>query len=277
MSDRDTYSMTFLGVPPSDLDMERVFDGITVSCVHSSAGVSTSIVVRDGSESAILDVGDGALRDLVGKARVMVPHTFDDAAKAEMGRIVEGIRFIALSHDHFDHSGGLLSLLSFLAMVGRRAPLKVLAPEGSPLARSMVKLFQGSQGGASYPLEYIQLKGEGCMEIDGWSVGWMHAIHHDVTIDGRVGGPVPAVSYTVSRKGIKVFYTGDAAFDERMVRAASGCDIAIAEGTYPGGAGNKAHMSVSEASKVISGAKEGWTIHLTGASKAVLDGQKARK
>jgi ribonuclease BN (tRNA processing enzyme) len=105
----------------------------------------------------------------------------------------------------------------------------------------------------------------------------IHADHRDVTIDGRVGGLVPAVSYTVSRKGFTVFYTGDAAFDERMVMAASGCDLAIAEGTYPDGAGSPAHMSVSEASKVISGAKEGWTIHLTGASKAALDVRKARK
>jgi len=263
--------MAFLGVPPSDLDLAHEVNGVRITCAYSSAGVSTSIMVRDGNESLLIDVGDGALRDIIDHARSVIPGTFDEKARSRMGSFVEGIKVIALSHDHFDHVGGLLSLLSFLRMVGRRSALTVLAPEGSSLASSLIDLHRNDTGDPGFDVDLIHLHGQGEGEYAGWSIEWIEADHRDVTIDGRIGGPVPAMAYTIRRKGVRIFYTGDTAFSERFPVAAAGCDLAIAEGTYPAGDGKQAHMTVEEASRIVSGAKKGWIVHLTGASKAALD------
>ncbi len=82
-------------------------DEVRVIIPFSAAGVGTTIVLTSKftGKMMMLDVGDGVLRDLL---------LFGSTD------FVDEIDPIAISHGHFDHVGGLHSLLGFMQMLDRK-------------------------------------------------------------------------------------------------------------------------------------------------------------
>ena len=85
-----------------------------VKVLYSYAGVATQILVmiKEEENYFLMDVGDGIIRDLI---------TFPS-------EIYENIKFITLTHGHFDHVGGLFSLLAFFRMINRTKILTIFCP-----------------------------------------------------------------------------------------------------------------------------------------------------
>ncbi|MDG6225028.1 MAG: MBL fold metallo-hydrolase [Candidatus Thermoplasmatota archaeon] len=262
--------MPFLGIPPSRLDLRYAKGNVEVGCVRSSAGVSTSIIVREGGSSALLDCGDGLLIDLVDIARAAAPEGLGDDVRTAMTGFMEGIDVILLSHHHFDHIGGLLSLLCFLDMLRRRSTLTILYPKGSDQVPRQIESFRSSLGRSpSFRIQEHAVSKDGSMSVNGWDIEWTAAHHCEVDTEGRVGREIPAMSYRIERSGASVFYSGDTGYEDRLRLFAAGSDLGIAEGTYPSGMpGNEAHMSVDEAKRMLSSCADLWIVHRTGASHA---------
>ena len=109
----------------SDWENDEVF----VQVPFSAAGVSTTIVVTSKftGKMMLMDVGDGILRDLLSSGNTDFVHDIDP---------------IAISHGHFDHVGGLHSLLGFMRMLGRTNPLNILIPADCGEAISIIKGYR---------------------------------------------------------------------------------------------------------------------------------------
>ena len=75
---------------------------IEVNILYTKAGLAQQIWVRNENGSILFDTGDGILRDIIS-------NELD----------ITQIRGIVFTHGHFDHIGGLHSLLGFLRMKGR--------------------------------------------------------------------------------------------------------------------------------------------------------------
>jgi 7,8-dihydropterin-6-yl-methyl-4-(beta-D-ribofuranosyl)aminobenzene 5'-phosphate synthase len=76
--------------------------GVQVEVLHSKAAVATQILVKRAGSSLLVDAGDGTLRDLL-----------------DRGIQPEGLTAVLLTHGHYDHVGGLHSLLGYLKMKKR--------------------------------------------------------------------------------------------------------------------------------------------------------------
>jgi len=266
--------MPFLGIPPGRLGLSFEKDGVRVGCEYSSAGVSTSMLLSDGSDSLMIEAGDGSLRDLLDQARARTSDPTSPHAAAIVGVLIEGLSGILLSHSHFDHSTGLLAILYFMDMLGRRSPMTLVYPEGDTMVPRMVDLVRSDRKGQlTFELVLHPVHDGSEIDMKGWSVTVLRSFHKDVGIDGKMGGVVPSCSYIVRRRGMKILYSGDTAINDHLVEAAKGCDLAIAEATYPADGYNPvgAHMTVREALRVVSEAERGWIVHLTGASLMALE------
>ncbi|MHA2306081.1 MAG: MBL fold metallo-hydrolase, partial [Candidatus Hodarchaeales archaeon] len=76
--------------------------------LYSYAGIATHILMKNTNSLILFDVGDGILRDLLDE-KINFPLTTP--------------LHIFLTHGHFDHCGGLFSLLAFLRMLGQKYPV----------------------------------------------------------------------------------------------------------------------------------------------------------
>lgn len=88
------------------------------------AGVATQILVSTKECNVLVDVGDGTLRDLL-----------------RLGYNFERLEAIAITHGHFDHVGGLWTLLGFMRMIGRTKELLIIAPSNCIEVERLVKSF----------------------------------------------------------------------------------------------------------------------------------------
>jgi len=106
-------------------------DEVGVNVLFSAAGVATNITIVSKFSGKILlaDVGDGTLRDLLSQGSL---------------DFVSELDLIVITHGHFDHMGGLYSLLGFLRMLKRSTPLDILIPKGCKEVSSTVRTFKDS-------------------------------------------------------------------------------------------------------------------------------------
>jgi ribonuclease BN (tRNA processing enzyme) len=104
-------------------------DEARVDVLFSAAGVATNIAMVSKFSGSILlaDVGDGTLRDLLSQGSL---------------DFVNELNLIIITHGHFDHMGGLYSLLGFLRMLKRSTPLDILIPKGCKEVSSTIRTFK---------------------------------------------------------------------------------------------------------------------------------------
>ena len=106
-------------------------DEVEVRIPFSAAGVGTTIVLTSKFTGRImlLDVGDGTLRDLLKHGGIQFVHDLD---------------LVAITHGHFDHMGGVHSLLGFLRMMKRSEKLHLLLPAGCIEAIESIRGFRNA-------------------------------------------------------------------------------------------------------------------------------------
>ena len=165
--------------------------GIAVHVLYSAAGVATTVAVENRGGFLLLDCGDGALRDLL-------------EARLRPARL-EGVAF---SHGHFDHVGGLHTLLGFLRMIGRETALPVAYPAGCVEVEAFLDRFFELYPDAPFAVE-----------------------HRGSTAAG-VLGPIPALGYRVELGGVVVAFSGDTGPGENLRKLCAGADLALVEATW---------------------------------------------
>jgi ribonuclease Z len=224
---------------------------IDVRILYSRAGVAQHIWIESEDGSVLVDAGDGLIRDLVS-------HRLDP------NRII-GVIF---THGHFDHVGGLHSLLGFLRMIGRREELPICAPQGCTevfsIANNFMKCYSDT---IPFQIPYRELLPQEVFKIAGMTIQSYSVIHCGSIEGAGILDPIPALGYRISYKGEIVAITGDTGLCPSLKDLVKGADLAIIEATHHQSEGvnrnvlKRVHLSEDLAKKIGKLAKDFMLVH----------------
>lgn len=233
----------------SDWENDEVF----VQVPFSAAGVSTTIVVTSKftGKMMLMDVGDGILRDLLSSGNTDFVHDIDP---------------IAISHGHFDHVGGLHSLLGFMRMLGRTNPLNILIPADCVEAISIIKGYRDLyRSTLPYKIWYHELAQGSGFDTDFFKVKSTEVEHFSLEFDHGTGELEPALGFRVQVGGTIIAYSGDTRVCSGVETIVRDADLAIIEATLKEtpdtDPGLRVHLSINEAKELGTLAKEYILIH----------------
>jgi len=176
----------------------------------SSGGrLQTCFHLDGGGEPLLIDCGASAL-----------------AALKREGLDPGAIGFVALSHLHGDHFGGLPWLILDGRFSGRSRPLEIAGP---PTTRDRLKqVFQGLYPGAAeaelpFELRFVELAAEVRSEV-GPAVVTPFEVSHE--------SGAPSYCLRVEYGGKVISYSGDTAWTDSLLEAARGADLFICEASF---------------------------------------------
>lgn len=234
----------------SNFKSEWENDEVRVNVPFSAAGVGTTIVLTSKSTGRMmmLDVGDGVLRDL------LISGSTD---------FVDVVDPIAISHGHFDHVGGLHSLLGFMQMMDRTTPLNILIPTDCKQAIGIIKNFRDNYGD-SIPFKiYNHEMAEGSgFDTDFFKVKSIEVEHYSLEKHPGVEILEPSLGYRVQIGQTVIAYTGDTRLCSGVETIVRDADLAIIEATRrETPSGPRVHLSINEAEDLGKLAKNYMLIH----------------
>lgn len=220
----------------------------------SFPGISTSVIissVRDQSYH-ICDTGDGILKNL-----------FLDM---DFNNTLENLKSLVFTHDHFDHIGGLLSILGFLRMKERKTCLKLIYPAGSRLIEDILDAFCRRFESLPFRIDRIRMHDHERIRMDDWVITGYDTLHlGSITIDNATSiiddgtdAKVIVFEHAQSRVGI----SGDTGNTDILKTIACDLDCFLLEATYPKGSNvdqecfNKVHLNTELATHIGSLAKD---------------------
>jgi len=225
-----------------------------VDVLYSRAGVAQQIVISANSGAVLFDAGDGIVRDLL-KNR----------------GIFNQLKGIVLTHGHFDHMGGLFSLLGFLRMIGRKEPLPIHFPTAAIEIETTLAAFQRSYT-ATIPFELAvreTLPGD-VFELAGIRITAFGMIHCGGTAAGGILDRIPALGYRVAYHGETIAISGDTGDCPALRELVDGVDLAILEATHQTNADageetlKKVHLSAELAADIGKTAHGYILVHQSG-------------
>lgn len=224
---------------------------LAVKILFSRAGIAQQIWVAGKTGAVLIDTGDGIIRDIRAHG---------------LGRDkIDGILF---THGHFDHMGGLHSLLGFMRMIGRREELPVIVPEGCLEVMTMVKNFIEIYGD-TIPFKILlkEARPQEIFEIGGMSIEAYPVVHRG-SIEGKsVLDRIPAFGYRISHNGESVAVSGDSGDCESLREMVKEADLAILEATFEKSSDAtdeelaEVHLSEESAAEIGALAKEYILVH----------------
>jgi ribonuclease Z len=236
-----------------DFKTEWENDEVHVNIPFSVAGVGTTILLTSKFTGRImmLDVGDGVLRDLLASG---------------ITDFVNDIDPVAISHGHFDHVGGLYSLLGFMRMMGRTNPLNVLIPAGCNEAINIIKGFRDIYSTTlPYKLWYHEMSQGSGFDTDFFKINSFEVEHFLPEFDEGAGVLEPALGFRVQIGETVVGYTGDTRLCSGAESVVRDADLSIIEATKKvtpsPDSGHRIHLSIEEAKELGKLAKDYVLIH----------------
>lgn len=224
---------------------------LKVQIPFTRAGVAQVVIVSSDKSAVLIDTGDGILRDLLA-----------------LGLSVNDIDALFYTHGHFDHMGGLHSLLGFMRMKGRRAPLYCYCPSGCvEVIGALANFRKCYEGSIPFELRLNEITGEDDVHLSNISVHPYDMVHCGSIEAAEVLDPIPALGYRIACEGEAVAVTGDCGRASPLAELVKDVDLAIIEGTYPTSAGkhkealDKVHLSEEMACELGKLAREFVIVH----------------
>jgi ribonuclease BN (tRNA processing enzyme) len=176
----------------------------------SSGGrLQTCFHLEGGSETLLIDCGASVLAEL--KRERLDPSD---------------IGFVALSHLHGDHFGGLPWLILDGRFSGRERALEVAGPPttGERLRQVFEGLYPGAAGAAlPFELRFAELGAGARCEL-GPAVVTPFEVSHE--------SGAPSYSLRIEYGGKVIAYSGDTSWTDSLLEAARGADLFICECNY---------------------------------------------
>lgn len=187
-----------------------------VEILHSRAGLAQQIWVENDNEAILIDCGDGCLRDILN-------------CKLKL----EKLSGIVITHGHFDHVGGLHSLLGFLRMISREQKLRIISPENCTEVSSILGSFLGVYNESmSFKIEHNKHQDHDEIIIGDMVISAREMIHCGSKKSGKILNQIPALGYRVSSGGEEIAITGDTGLNNGVRELVSDTDLAIIEATF---------------------------------------------
>lgn len=227
---------------------------IKVDVLYSRMGIAQQIWVGTEGGSLLVDAGDGVLRDLV-------CNGFDASQ----------IRGMIFTHGHFDHMGGVHSVLGFLKMIGREELLLIVAPKGCREVFSIVDNFKRCYvNSIPFEISIKECEPQEVFQIGDMTIKAYPVVHCGSTKGSGILDPIPAVGYRISCGGETVSISGDTGFCASLKELVKGADLAILEATVSNESGvseeflEKVHLSEEMAKEIGKLAKDFILVHKHG-------------
>ncbi|MGC1122785.1 MAG: MBL fold metallo-hydrolase [Candidatus Methanofastidiosia archaeon] len=178
--------------------------------LFSQAGIATQILL----DNVLVDVGDGTLRDLLA-----VSYDF------------QTLDTILITHGHYDHMGGLHSLLGYLRMIGHTTPLNIFHPGACEVDAVITGFKTCYQDTIPYPMIITIVEDRKPYILSNVVIQPFFVVHAGSTAQG-VLSPIPAVGYRITFKDKTVAVTGDSAYCNSLEELVKGADQAFIEATW---------------------------------------------
>ncbi len=228
-------------------------DEVRVDVPYSAAGVSTTVLLTSKftGKMMLMDVGDGALRDLLSFGNTAFVNETDP---------------IAITHGHFDHIGGLHTILGFMRMLKRSSPLNILVPAGCTEAISLVAAFKQSYVGSHpFRIQIHEIEDGSGFDTDFFKIDAIAVEHYGLENTSDEEVLMPALGFRVRVGNTVVGYTGDTRMCPGAERVVNDVDIAVIEATRKDTdpIDLPVHLSESEAKRLGTLAKEYVLVHRT--------------
>ncbi len=189
---------------------------LSAKVLYSRAGVAQNIWIENDIGTVLIDCADGIIRDVL-------------ANKLEFSRLSA----ICITHGHFDHMGGMRSLLGFIRMIGREETLPVFAPEGCIEVFSTISNFMHNYPDSiPFKIDCLGLQNNEKVTAADMTIEAFAVIHCGSTKADGITDAIPAMGYKISYKEESIVITGDTGSKSDLERYIAGADLAIIEATF---------------------------------------------
>jgi ribonuclease BN (tRNA processing enzyme) len=222
-----------------------------VKVLCSMPGMAQQIWIENDAGALLVDAGDGVIRDIRSN------NLYFDLIKG-----------IIITHGHFDHVGGLHSLLGFMRMVGRSAVLPICMPDGCVEAQGIVDNFTSVYRETTpYRVEIKNVLPGDTFEVAKTRVTAYPVVHCGGVAGHEVLDQIPALGYRLSYACETVAVTGDTGFCSGLEDLVRNADLALIEATFGDARGtseeelSRVHLSEAAARRLGSLAREFILIH----------------
>jgi len=190
----------------------------------------------------------------------------------KIGYNLKFINVIAISHGHYDHCGGLWSLLGIQRMLGRTTPLTCIYPKGAKEISILIDNFNlVYKDSLPYKINEIQVSrmDKTNIEFDFLEIISYPVKHHDSTLISGVGSKIPALGFKLKSllSQTTIAYSGDTGPTKILFELFNDdIDLAIVEATHPNESWitdklNRYHLTENEALNYSKSAKNVILVH----------------